>query len=431
MCNNKITFLGVICMTLIGLFACSGTPANGGFDTPITPAPKTTGSVSLSSMSTIPMSSINQGASFYMELNNNTNTSLKFAGYNSSSLSSLFDIDTTLCSTVASGDSCTIKITPKVANSGAVLDIKFSDSNNKIYTTSQVINTANNIASNNGIEYLANSQTIIANSNELISFAVPFLIDKNADNVVINAPSALSTQLLCNGSGFTAGQSCTAIVRMKATATNSGGINIISTRLGAQSTVNMNYLISVNNNANLVSSAYNVLINPANGLTQQTLSILNTGLGATTISNILPTPSGTVNLVNGQDFCSGQSLDPNASCTFKISANSVVNGQGNITIISTANNLNINLQYVSATPAPNLVVTNGASLMYSTVNQGSISVITLNNTGNTNFTAVKLPTMSAPFSITGGTCVNNNHLFTGESCTVAITYLPMLIVTIF
>jgi hypothetical protein len=184
-----------------------------------------------------------------------------------------------------------------------------------------------------------------------------------------------------------------------------------------------------NFSGNIVASAINPVINPANGNNPVLVTLLNDGnANATSLNIAASTPIGLQN-----STCSS-TLNSNQSCSFQINATSLVSGQSSVMISYTNSKgtqlLPINVTYISQTPGPLLKLTPAGSFNNVTVNKGSVFLtVNVQNIGNTDFTNLQFNDLNAANPaigsfVSGSTCSNGQSLAVNSSCNMVLSYNP-------
>ncbi len=188
-------------------------------------------------------------------------------------------------------------------------------------------------------------------------------------------------------------------------------------------------------NINVVPTAVDFGAVSAGANTTQTITVNNAGT-AMLILGALGAPAAPFSRVGGS-CTNNQTLAPNSSCTVDIqfaplaagAAASSFNIPSDDPDAGSANGQNNVL--VSLSGSGTLVVTpninvNPVTVSYGTVNVGSSATqtITVSNSGAATLTLGTFGTPAAPFSRTGGTCIDNQILAPAASCTVIVQFAP-------
>ena len=433
------------CLTI----ACSGSnvKSNGGGQSD----PAVNASVYISQSATLPIVKGYTGGSLYLMVNNATKARLvltkKVVVPNQSSaiqkilssinLSSSWsgDVDTDQCSTLAGGASCIIKITPDTSNGGGLISLDFYDDTAKhTYTAAQVFSYSDAISSVNGFYLNSNLGTI--GNQSLISVAIPFVLDTNFTSLQLTTQASItSSQIICPGNNYSKGNTCTALITQHGNWSNRYQITgKIADRLMSSQSVQQTVLSG--NQPNLLVSGVNVYINPSDGSSVQTISVLNTG--NVTATGVAPTASSSVsgaNFIFSNNNCT--SLSPGTYCTFQLTVNSQVNGNGTVTINYSPLGSSIapvfNVIFVAITPAPSLsiVTDNLRGLLNTTQNTTNSVLVTFSNNGINDLTALtfnSLPNDQFVYSTSGVSqpCAldGSQALIIGQACSLKIEYTP-------
>ena len=478
--KNSIKYLSYFVVAL-GVTACGGSggwsgasSSGGGGNGPSTYAT----SINMGNITTIPLGNGSSGKSTVTLTNNLTdNVVLSEATYTvnqngvTSSPKSARDsgslIDVSQCSKIAARSACSIGINPPSETTQAqyVVIMKYSDPlTGKTYLATNVIGFSSEIPqSDTGVRYSSLNNNIYNEPGGSTTLTIPFQLTKTFTNLTTsssNSNPVFAPTISCPGNSYTAGTLCNLYVKVSNTGTNPvvvGNISVSGETLagvqGAKTKVQSQkqtksltaalqgttgYLFGVpitvtqSIMGNLVTSAINVVVDPANGTAPETVTLLNNGTA--TIGNILI--SGATPVTIASNACS--SLAVGASCTFNVNVNSATSGQSTVNVSynngatsgNTTGLLTFNVIYISATSAPGLSLTSGqGNLNNVPINTTQFYNILVNNTGSVQLTSLHFtnPSLQNPFFSWGaGSCnlTGTQSLTAGESCTLSLLYAP-------
>ncbi|MBX9865537.1 MAG: hypothetical protein K2Y14_01375 [Burkholderiales bacterium] len=477
--KNSIKYLAYFVVTL-GVTACGGSgsggsSSGGGGNTPPVPSTYAT-SINMGNIATIPLGNGSSGKSTVTLTNNLTdNVILTEATYtlvqngvtsaakSASAVGSLIDVSQ--CSKIAARGGCSIGINPPNETSQAqyVVSMKYVDlTTAKTYLATNVIGFSAEIPqSDTGVRYSSLNNNLYNEPGGSTTLTIPFQLTKTFTSLTAssnNSNPVFAPTISCPGNSYTAGTLCNLYVKVSNTGTNpivAGGVSVsgetsqvVKTKqsLSKKQTKSLTaalqgttgYLfgvpITVSQNAtgNLVTSAINVVVDPANGTAPETVTLLNNGTA--TISNI--SIAGATPVTIASNACS--SLAVGISCTFNVNVNSATSGQSTVSVSysngaasgNTTGLLTFNVIYISATSTPGLSMTSGqGNLNNVPINTSQFYNILVNNTGavtlnNLRFTNPSL--QNAFFSWGAGSCntTGTQSLNAGESCTLSLLYAP-------
>ena len=481
--NLKFIMSTLACVILA---ACGGGGSGGGGSPSPSPSPTVTppssqSAVNISNISTIPTGANGQyvGMSYAVIATNNTNdqinlTSATYAvdgGSAQDANGKGSPINLAQCAYVQANNSCSIAVKALSAQGQYMLNLTFTDaSNGKQYTAEQIVSYSSAIPSTpQGVMYSSMNTNIYAPAGGAAAFVVPFVITRSGGFTNLSVASynnnpMLSPSIICAGGAYSEGNSCYVLVRIAAqynvsNSTIAGGFTVSSSdlssgssvksrRVGTQSSVKVmgtaGYVFGVPvtltnvTQGNLLTSAINISINPANGNNPQTVTLINNGsaniTGISVSANSPLTISG-----NG---CNGTLVGGGAPCTFSVNANSTTSSQSTVTVTynngassgSTTGAIAFNVYYVasgasgalSATANGNLlnVPVNGAESLNVTVTNGM--TVPLNNfTFTTPTAAGGNAALSYASAANGSTCLTaGESLPVGSSCTLVVQFNP-------
>lgn len=385
--------------------------------------------------------------------------------------------DMSQCSSIPAHGSCSIGIHQPSSNNAQsqfIISAQYLDAaTKKTYTTSNIVSYSDSIpTTDTGIRYSTQNNNLYNAPNNGTALTIPFQLMKSFKSLTAtssNSNPTFAPTISCPGNSYAAGTLCNLYVKVSNTGTNSivtGQITVTgeassdsSVAVQSNSKIQSNaqhvkspkakaanvggsssYLFDVpvtvtqNTAGNLLTSAINVVVDPADGTSAQTIMLLNNGTVGT-IGNIAITGATPVTLV-GASACS--TLVAGASCQFKVNVNSNISGQSTVNI--TYNNggtsggstglLTFNVLYNAADSIPGLNLTSGQGNL-NNVPTDTIQYynILVNNTGNTTLSNIKFtdPSGQSPyFSWSTGSCdtTGAQTLAAGETCTLTLEYHP-------
>jgi hypothetical protein len=459
-----------------GLTSCGGSLSNGANGGGNVNPHVATQVLMLGNVTPIPvLNGLSSGIVPMIVTNNSTNQLfLKSATISSSDFgtmsatSSNLYVDTSQCSSVpANAGQCNVSLLGYGANPelNYTISMTFTDGNNNSYSASQIITYSDHIPVTtypNGITMAMSStnNNIYKAPSASNSITIPFVLGASySDLSVSSAIPSIGTNLVCQNNQYIQGNTC----YITASIANIGNIQTLSTNINLSSSnqvlssdlfsnkimANQNntptanpstgvpITIVQNNVGNIITSAVNVVINPANGTAAQTVIILNNGNSA--LNNL--TFSSTISAITlNTTGCSAylSSLPPGFSCSFTVNANSSTSGQGAVIVgynNGSTQNLTFNVAYISSAPSPLLVLSTGLG-SFQFVPTGTtaylpIVVTNQSTTTNTTFNNILfglLPSSEFTYLSTsqGSSCstTGSTSLTAGESCSIIIAYTP-------
>ncbi|MBP9743608.1 MAG: hypothetical protein KBD37_09645 [Burkholderiales bacterium] len=467
--------LDKVILCLIGsllLVSCgsSGSSGGGGSSSndehnsvPATYAP----SINIGNITTIPTNTGSSGKSTVTITNNLKNkVILQSANYvlikngivaNEQSINSSGSmIDISQCSSIASGGDCSIGVNPPTDDPQGqyVINLKYSDSiSGETYFATNVIAFSNSIPeTNNGVRYSTQNNNVYNAPGDTTTLTVPFELTKSFASLIAtsdNSNPAFAPTISCPGNNYTAGTLCNLYIKISHTGSSplvTGNVTVNGTLLANSANKNSKssvknvtgtaaYVFSVpvtviqNLTGNLVTSAVNVTVSPANGTAPRTITLLNNGTG--TVSHIAVNGSSPLTISNNN--CS--TLAAESSCDFNVNVNSNTSGQSVVSVSynngassgNTTGVLTFNVIYLAADSSPGLSLTSGqGNLNNVLINTSEYYDILVNNTGNVTLSNLRFTdpsTEDAFFSwAAGGSC--GSVLLAGESCTLVLKYHP-------
>lgn len=328
------------------------------------------------------------------------------------------------CRQIKPDSSCKIKIHNNLPVGGYLLKLNFITSDNKTVNLSQMINVSQELSEQDG--FILNRENI---ANKNANFDLPVLLDKDFSQLsAIYADKPL--QVNCSN-GYHKGSICTFSVN-KSIYTTNAEIILRGQQAGfTDSFASAGLSVNPNLSANLVVSAVNPVINPANGSNPLTITVYNNGAASASNISILPATYLTI-----ENNTCGNNLAANSSCTFKINtlANLSTSGQSlvKLSYTNTAGSqiVPLNVSYIIPISGPSLEVTTSGSFLNTIVNDSSYITVVVSNNGSVALSNLKfnnLNTLNSAMSsfVTGSSCVNGQTLLVGASCIMRVSYSPV------
>lgn len=152
------------------------------------------------------MNSKNQG--MLSRAINKVNRALGGTGYNSY-------VGMDQCKTLERGASCTLSVTPDVADGSTVIQLSFKDDNSKVYNTAQLVNYSSSSSSQNGFIVNTDNMREFHSTNDY-SVTIPFIADDDYQSITVSSDiMALNKSFNCNGK-VTKGSACSATLKLPA-----------------------------------------------------------------------------------------------------------------------------------------------------------------------------------------------------------------------
>ncbi len=430
--------------------------------------------VSIGNITTIPLRS---GSPTTVELvvTNSGDLPVNYLNYNinnkiNKAINDAPAIDISACSQIAPfGGTCKVIVTVPNTDGSFLLTMNFTDTAGKQYSPSQIIAYSSQIPSINGFTVSNNNLNINKAATASTTIAIPFLLDANYESAptLTGSIAIFKSTLSCNQNIYNQGNLCEAFVNIPPTGTSvlmdytltiSGtaisknehfkGINSkhYKTINDTFNQINVNLTITQNNVANIVTSATNVVINPANGVAGNAVLVylLNTGPVAATelqLSSGATSPNAVITAGNVGTSCTSiTTLAANASCSFFVNVNSAPTNTSGQTFVNVAYNngtaeqvINFNVIYIGATSTVAMTMVNVMGSLQN-IPQGQTATVLINvtNTSTTNttltniaFTNPALVNAAITFS-SASTCATNGtqSLVQNQSCTLVVSYTP-------
>lgn len=464
--NCKVIAIYIICIILSACGNGNNVSGTGGPTPP--PTPVVTGAkINIGNVSTIPLG-LGSGNTTAIVTNNISNqvvlTSATYTLYGDTGTGTPQDataanspVNTSLCTSIQARSTCSLGLSvPIGVTHGGQYSVTMNyinPTNGKTITAYGLISYSFDVAVNtNGIQVSTINNTIYNVPGSATTYAVPFvttgilsdLLAVSEHNNPVFAPT-----ISCPGvAPYPAGTTCTLFVKISGTgdAPNFSG-NIIVTgnvaanaqnKRGKAGTSGMNgtlfnvpIFVVQTNTGNLITSAINVTVNPADGTSPRSITLLNNGNGL--ISNIHVIANAPT--VIGNNYCTG-TLAVGAACSFSVNATLTMNAQDIVVVNydegSTSNSVPFNITYLVVESSPGLSMTPNGTLNNTVINTSNSVSIDVKNTGtaelrNITFTPATLPAGMAYDS--SSTCAINGtqSLIAGASCILVIKYAPTVI----
>lgn len=436
----------------------------------------TAAAINMGNITTIPTNSGSSGLSTLTITNNLDNkVTLKNSTYtitqNGASLaaqstsSSGSPIDMSQCASIPARGTCSVSLSQPsgAAQSQYTINVEYFDSTaNATYKASNLVAYSDSIpTTDTGVRYSTQNNNLYNQPNGSTTLTVPFQLMKSFSNLTVvsnNSNPTFAPTISCPGNNYTAGTLCNLYVKISNAGTSSvvaGGVTVngeiassgenglqtnsgskqaSSSNLGGTSSYLFNVPITVTQNlaGNLITSAVNIIIDPSDGSSQQTVTLLNNGSAALTDIQV----TGATPVVTSNNNC--KNLDPYQQCTFDVNVTSETSGQSIVNV--SYNNgsasggsvglLAFNVLYTSPSASPGLSLTSGQGNL-NNIPVGTIQYynILVNNTGNTTLKNIKFTdpsTEDASFQWSSGSCSTSGSqtLAAGESCTLTLKYSP-------
>lgn len=338
-------------------------------------------------------------------------------------------IDLGQCLQIKANSTCNAKIFTNPSYQSYLLTLTYTDTSGAVYDVNQVISFNALLPVQNGFIYDA-TQLSINNSG----LTIPFRLNSNYANISVlinNQPAQFS----CYKNNYKPNNLCSVNIQSNSIKNSSGIINKLEI-IGYDNNgtiINKAILVLTNNQvANIITSGQNVVINPDNGTSPQTVYLVNNGLTTATGLSITPQTPVTIS----SNTCT-TTLNTNANCSFIINVTgSPTSGQGSVAI-SYSNGQNTQLLYFNVSyinqSTPGLTLTSSGSFNNVTESTGPAYIsVNVTNTGSINFTNLQFSNLNLQKSdmATGAvpsSCQNGNNLTTGQNCIMLLSYTPFII----
>ncbi len=470
--NFKYIFLSIISSGIISCGGSGGGSSGGGANPPV-PSTYAT-SINMGNISTIPLGQGSSGKSTITVTNNlsdkvvltkatYTVTANGITNSPQTATTAGSSVDVSQCGSISPRGACSINVNPpdNVGQAQYVVNMEYLDSSTgKTYLATNIVSFSDTVpVTDTGVRYSTLNNNVYNEPGGSTTITIPFQLTKNFANLSAssnNSNPAFAPTISCPGNTYTTGTLCNLYVRISNTGTNpvvAGGVTVSgeplivakaalnkkqSKSLNAALQGTTSYLfgvpitVSQNLTGNLVTSAINVVVNPSNGSSPQTVTLLNNGTATITSISV----NGVTPVTIASNGCS--SLAVGASCTFNVNVNSSTSGQSTVNISynngatsgNTTGLLVFNVVYISSTSSPGLSLTSGqGNLNNVPINTTQFYNIVVNNTGSVTLNNIRFTNpnlQNAFFSWTGGSCNTSGtqSLGAGESCTLVLQYSP-------
>lgn len=378
-------------------------------------------------------------------------------------------VDVSTCKNIQANGSCDVQLNLPSTATDFLLNLKYKDSTGKTYSSTQIITSSTEIPDTNGIAYSAVNNNVYNYVGSTITLSIPFRLTKTFSKLDVKGSNpSFGASYVCPGNALTSGTLCTAFVVIN----NLGTANLVSGSIAfsgtsavsinktknhpripapknLQSTIlsTMNVTVSQNLTGNLLTSAINQVVNPSDGTSPQTITLLNNG--SATITGITISAASPITVTNtGVGSCGAisGSLASGTSCTFTVNVNSNISGQAPVTVNysngassgNTNGTLSFNVIYISAIPSVAMTMTSGTgNLTNTSINTSSYYTIVVKNTSTTttnlsNITFTNPNVYNSALSWdsssscpTDGTASLNQN----QSCTLVIKFSPTSVIS--
>jgi Abnormal spindle-like microcephaly-assoc'd, ASPM-SPD-2-Hydin len=332
---------------------------------------------------------------------------------------------------VPAGGTCTIDVyfTPSTTGTRTgTLTVTDNASNSPqtasltgVGASSTILLTPSSLAfGNHVVGTTSTSQNITISNNGLVNF--------NVNSIA--ASGGYSETTTCTGVTLAPNQSCTVTVTFTPTIVGSmpGAITVNDTAVGAphEVTLSGSGLLAASLSANLTFGATNV------GSTAPVQTMTLTNNGTQTLSFTFATSGDFSAVGNGTSPCNG-SLAASSKCTVSVSFTPTINGtiKGNLIITQTGSSTPTAVGGLTGTGQNGTAATltfNPASLSFGDVGLGTSSskTVTIKNAGSATVT-INSVTGSGYYTATpSGTTPCGGSLSVGKSCSITVTFTPLV-----
>jgi hypothetical protein len=355
-------------------------------------------------------------------------------------------IDVSLCKTIKPHSMCNIKIFPYEVNS-YLISVVYKDNLGNKYPCRQLINIANPVISNNGFTYFSEKLDVSTDKHFTSSISIPIILDDNYTKLMVSfTDKFIHSDVICQNSlsrnnsfDYQKGALCTIqlfIPEGTYDLPKNRSLIIRGTTLSEAKVnqVKIEFTLISNNVANIITSANNVIISPADGQlgNAKQVFVLNTGsiASATDFSLKIPSP-----LTITTNTC-GTSIAAGGSCSFFVNVTSSLTSSGQVSMSLTYNDssqtqlINFNVIYKIATASPLLTLQSSGSLVNTSVAGGVYyTVIVVTNAGNVAFTNLQFNSVNNQnqymnYGASSTTCITGQSLAINASCVMIIGYNP-------
>ena len=426
----------LICIILLGCNSGIDGGTDNGNQNPDDPQViSSTKLLSLSSVATIP-TTVDQQSSATLLLTNNTGEvvhgiTISFAGgeHAGANINSRCNTD------LQPGQSCQVGLSLSAElQQGSFLLGATGISASGQYNARQLVSYGN-IVTVNGIEVGEFNSQVVAASGSRVTLAIPF---RKAGNYFVQARVDSSgdsdpfSETVCNNDN----SQCTELVSIAPHSDEEVNVSFLNNSI-VFTTVST--AVVMNTVGNLITSANNVIVSKADGVTTTPIQLFNTGY--TPISNIR---FSSTNSAFGFNIGECSSIAAGSSCTATVTANSKTNGFGSINVlydtVSTIgqpylnNNTSFNVSYVAESSAAGFGLTvSGDTFINNWVGESRNAYLTIKNTGSTKLDSINITSVAsqnAYVSVSGygvNACVINGtqSLEPDSSCVVRVSYTPL------
>ncbi|MCC2644366.1 MAG: hypothetical protein K0R94_144 [Burkholderiales bacterium] len=411
--------------------------------------------VQLSPSSSIPLPQTKNKLVSFMVATNNSENELSLAGIytqdNQGNLERITGnnlIDASACSTLQANNTCQIRFYPQVEKS-YLLVLKFSDNQGHNYTSKQLINVKKPVISENGFTYFKDNLNLLLPNHGKNTLSFPIVLDDNYKDVMAYVTdSSLKTEVVCaNEPGeiqYTKGTMCTVFISGSWDDINVDKkvdqLIIKGVKQTAQGENNtnqfiQNLMITTSNVGNIITSAFNPVINPADGASgnKQLITLYNNGVSSVSLIKIYaPSP---IVISPGTTPCN-ESMAAGSFCNFYVNVTPGLSTSGQAPVSISYNNssninlINLTIVYIVTPASPSVQVSTNGDFLNSFVGDGVLTnVILITNTGNitlNNLTFNNLNTQNSAmnYGAAGTTCVTGQSLAPNASCVMVIGYYP-------
>lgn len=473
----KIAAVSIIASTAVigcgggGSSGSTGGGSNGGGGSSLLAATD----VNIGNITTIPTGSNSTNTSVVVTNNSSDSMTLQsatyklYAGGNQSEQSTSVansPVNVAQCTTVQARGTCSVGVrAPDGETQGQyLLTMNFLDGKTgKTHTTSQIISYSADVPTINGVKYSTLNNNLYNQKNGSTTLSIPFVLQKDFTSLSVKSDRdnpVFAPTISCPDNSYTAGTLCTVYVKISNSGTSdviAGGITVSeglsSSKVAINKSKAMKLLggtagyvfgvpITVTQmlSGNLITSGINVVINPSDGTSAQTITLLNNGNA--TLSGI--SVIGASPITVSSNGCS--SLAANASCTFSVNVTSTTSGQSSVTVNynngassgNTSGTLSFNVIYISSPDAPAMTMTSGqGSLLNTPINTTQLYTILVKNTSTTTtFNNIKFtdPSITSPalsWDTTDSTCkIDGTQSLppassgNNSACTLVLQYSP-------
>ncbi len=386
------------------------------------------GSLTIGHISTVPYSS-NSNDYVLLPIQNNSNQTVFFSTsiiQNDTTLLAGEYIDSTSCNVIRANQKCYLRIFAN-KQTGYQFDIIYETSNHHKITLKQIVNFSNNLSQNDGV--------IISSQDNWVSpisaLSIPVLLSKPYSKIEAKLGNS-DLPAICSQPNTSSHNVCTIVVPAMSISNENNLVTINAfSDYELKSIISYTSTVTLTNNssANIISSAINPVIRPANGSNPVSITLLNNGNATATSLKI----SGVTPIQTQNNTC-GTNLNASQSCTFQVNLSSSTSGQSSAIIsysnLSGTQLLPLNVSYIGTAQSPLLTLTPNGSFTNVAINQGNVYLtVNVQNTGNTTLQNLQFNNINAANSamssfVNGSTCSNGQNLASGSSCNMVLSYSP-------